>query len=269
MHQHDGVHLPPTTPGPDLPPLRCADTKSLRLFGSTAQAWLLPERAQRAHQAAAPRPALAPCRAAEILAHETIWSSDNLAATPNRFPFLREQMILWPKSTLREPDLELWRVAHAWVAATNGVGLVNSIGAAATIARAHMHLSPERGAFLRGLALREAAVQLDLPQGTAALQAQVPFQLLAIQGEPPDRAMAMWRLSEQRLVPACTIVIEPEHTWLMPRRTETPGGAFPHAIGAAELWGRWCFVDQPSWQVAEGDGLERELTAAGVDWAGR
>ncbi len=253
--------LPPTN-APNLPPLPIAARRTVTLFGAPAELVLLPQRANRRDTPGAARPPFAPCRARTIVADEAIWQADGLAATPNRFPFLREQLLLWPTEPMRDPSLRLWQVAHAWVERTGGVGLLNNIGSAASIARAHVHLGMEQGTFLAALRRRRWEGALDLPAGVTATAADVPFCLLALEGTPERRAEAVWQLAEQRLTPAWNVVVEPQTTWVMPRSAERAAG-FAAAVGAAEVWGRWCFTDEVEWRAASPEGLAGALVGVG------
>jgi hypothetical protein len=264
----------PSIRHPALVPLQVADRKPLTLFGAPAEAVLLPARAYRSDRPSPQRPPFGPCRAEAILRDETLWTSNDgqLAATPNKFPFVRDQLILWPTQPMRDPSLPLWTVAHQWVHAQQGVGMLNNIGAAASIPRAHVHLGNERGGFLPALKTKPSPFALDLPLGVTAEVADLPFCLLVLRGSPEARAEAVWRLAEQRFTPTWNVVVDPEGTWVMPRSREHGGGGgavFAAAVGAAEVWGRWCFASAEAWQkaapgLARPELLEAELGAVGV-----
>ena len=44
---------------------------------------------------------------------------------------------------------------------------------------------------------------------------------------------------------------------------ETPTPHFPAALGASELWGRWCYSDRADFERATAAELERALALAG------
>ncbi len=246
-------------------PVRLAAAREVVVFGAPATVVLLPLRSQRADRPGSQRPAFAPGRADRIVAEEALWRGDGLAATPNRFPFLRDQRILWPTRPAREPDRALWLAAHEWVAAANGTGLLNSIGGAASIARAHVHLSPERLSFLAALPLRPvAAGKLGVAAGVELRAADLPFCLLALRGPAPARSDALLQLAEERFTAAWNVVIDPEVSWVYPRSLETPAPDFPHALGAAELAGRWCHATEATFAAATGAMMERALVNAGM-----
>ena len=62
------------------------------------------------------------------------------------------RVIGFPEGSMRrEPDERMWAAIVGWTDASRGTAMVNTIGAAATIARAHAHLTPERLGFLPSL----------------------------------------------------------------------------------------------------------------------
>ena len=106
---------------------------------------------------------------------------------------------------------------------------------------------------------------IELPAGTELIAADVPFCLLGVRGPATARAKALVRLGEARLCPAWNVVVQDGVAWVYPRRLETPAPHFPFALGAAELWGRWCFVDEAPFQAATSHDLEQALVLAGVE----
>jgi hypothetical protein len=255
---------PPTEPHDSLAPFTPAGERTLRVFGALATLLLVPSRSQRAGAAAPDRPAFARARAERIVGEEAYWRGGGLALTPNRYPFAAGQRILWPESPLREPDEALWAAACTWADAA-GSALVNTIGAAATIGRAHVHLVPGTLPFLSSLHTRPAPQNLiDLPAGAELLAADVPFCLLGVRGSPAARATALVRLCEARLCAAWNVVVQDGVAWVYPRSTETPAPFFPFALGAAEISGRWCYVDEAPFAAATANDLERALETAGM-----
>lgn len=266
LHQ-GGVSAPSCLPNVDDPRLVAyapAAVRRLCVFGAPVEAVLVPARRRRLDAANVARPAFARSRAAGIVAAESIWRGDGMALTPNAFPFAHGQRLLWPLAPLREPDAALWQAAFAWADAAGGAALVNNVGAASSIGRAHAHLCAERLPFLGALPERPCAADLiDVPAGAALVEKDAPFCLLGVRGPAAARALAVVRLAEARLTAAWNVVAQDGATWLLPRRLETPAPHFPHALGAAELWGRWCYVDEAAFAAARDADLEAALVAAG------
>ena len=83
-------------------------------------------------------------------------------------------------------------------------------------------------------------------------------------GSADDRARAASHLIATRLCPAFNLVAEKEIAWVFPRSAvETPAPHFPHALGAAEIWGRWCFEAEAPFHAATPADLERALICCG------
>jgi hypothetical protein len=185
--------------------------------------------------------------------------------TPNRYPFARAQRLLWREGASREPDVCMWRALFEWCTRSGGAALHNTIGAAGTIGRAHAHLLAERLPFLDELPQSPAALDLvDLPAGVELVRKHVPFTLLGVRGEPDAAAAALAELAEARLTAAWNVAVQRDTAWLYPRAREIPAPDFPYALGAAELWGRWCYTDDAAFAAADGARLERALVAAGM-----
>lgn len=258
------------------PGLRAAARRELEVFGIPVELCLLPTRGARSGAPTDDRPALRPDRAGRILAGETVWPNDRageLALTPNRFPFAERQMLLWTRRPEREPTDALLRTACAFVDATVNAdrarfGLWNSIGAAASIPRAHVHLIEDVGGrFLTDPPEIEADdwsdVRASLPEGAAdgveVRRLDLPVLVYSVRGSAADRARAARWLLHLRTAPAANLVIAKDRCYIAPRREEIPAPEFPHALGAAEVWGRWCFVDERAFARATADGLERAM----------
>lgn len=264
--EHLGVDSPPIEPHGSLAPFAPTATRALAVFGAPVEAVLVPGRKARGDRADAGRPPFRRSPAPRILAAESYWRDDVHALTPNRYPFARQQRMLWPLQPRREPDEPMWAAALAWSEAGGGTVLVNTVGAAATIAWAHAHLTPERLGFLAGLREGPGPADLvDLPAGVELVQKDVPCCLLGVRGgDVRARAAAIVALTVARLTPAWNVCVERGTAWLLPRTVETPAPWFPFALGAAELWGRWCYVDEEPFAAATGDALERALVTAGA-----
>lgn len=199
-----------------------------------------------------------------IVEAEATWRDGGLALTGNKFPFARAQTVLWSERPLREPDEDFLDRALSWVDTQGGTLLVNSIGAAASIARAHAHHTDESLPFLAQL--RERPIASDwLPRvdGASCWTKDVPFCLLGVRGPASARKRAVAALQTRRLTAAVNLVSTPGETWVFPRAVETPAPFFPYALGAAEAWGRWCFVDEAAFLAATASDLEQALRLAG------
>jgi hypothetical protein len=256
---------PPVEPHHSLLPFAPAAQRTAVVFGAPVVLAFVPSRKAR-QGAVAARPAFRRCPAERIVADEAFWRGSGLALTPNRYPFAHQQRILWPVTARREPDLPMWTAVVAWAAAANGTALVNTIGAASTIARAHAHLLPERLPFLPALPERRVQTDLiDVPTGVDLVAKDVPFCLLGVRGPAEARAKALVRLATTRLTAACNVVVQDDAAWIYPRRLETPAPHFPFALGAAEAWGRWCYVDEAPFAAATANDLEQALLAAGME----
>lgn len=257
---------PPITSHPSLVAYAALARRELTVFGAPVEAVLVPGRKARAGIAGAARPAFAASRAGQILATEAFWRQDGLVLTPNRYPFAREHRLLWSAEPRREPSAAMWAALCGWAEACGGSAMVNTIGAAATMPRAHAHLTPERLDFLASLPVEPGPADLvELPPGVELVAARVPFCLLGVRGgDAAARAAVLVALAESRQVPCWNVAVQADEAWLYPRSTETPAPHFPYALGAAELWGRWCYVDAEPFEAATGEGLQRAMVAAGV-----
>jgi len=245
-------------------PFAPAARRTLAVHGGEGELVLLPGRVQRPDRPDAGRPAFRAPAAARILAEETAWRGEVLAITKNRYPFAAQQLIAWSARPSREPDAAFLDGWLGLVARLTGSGLLNSIGAAASIAHAHAHATPERLPFLPALRTRPfAAAWLPAVDGAEYACADVPFCLLAVKGPQPARAAALQALQLCRMTAAVNVVAQDEVAWVFPRRTETPAPHFPYALGAAEVWGRWCYAEREPFERATSADLERALALAG------
>ncbi|MCA8977669.1 MAG: hypothetical protein KDC98_23295 [Planctomycetes bacterium] len=259
---------PSLLPDPRLLPFVATRRRELSVFGAPVEAVLVPDRKARQGIAEPLRPPFARPRAADIVAAEAFWRDDGLALTPNRFPFAHQQRILWPTEPDREPDAAMWAAICAWVDASAGTAMVNTIGAAASIARAHAHLTPESLPFLSTIGVDPGPLDLvELPAEVELVVARLPFHLLGIRGgSATARGLTITRLAEARLTPSWNVVVQTGTAWLYPRRVEIPAPHFPSALGAAELWGRWCYVAEEPFAAVSGQALERALIEAGLEY---
>lgn len=247
----------------DLPPFAPAAQRTLPLLGAVAELVFVPARRDRPGQADRHRPALAPGPAARIVERESYWRDGDLALTPNRYPFARGQRILWRTSPAREPDLGFWLAAHRWLEDGGGTVLLNNIGAAATIARAHAHLIDERLPFLSQLPERPLTdAPIEPPPGAELVHKDVPFCVVGVRGPAEARARALMLLADARLTATWNVVADAHASWVVPRTIETPAPDFTAPLGSAEFWGRWCYTDETAFTNATSEQLERALRAA-------
>lgn len=242
-----------------------AASRQLPLFGTTVQLVLLPGRAKRPSRPSLQRSPFQASPADRILASETVWRGHGFAVTPNRYPFANQQVLLWSEEPTREPSTAFLSLLFEWALATDCRGLVNSIGAAASIPRAHAHLTCESQPFLRTVAEQPlTATWLPDVAGVSYWQKDLPTCVLGVRGAPQRRAAALHALQLCRLTAACNLVVDGDTTWIYPRsKHEVPSPHFPFALGAAELWGRWCFLDEESFARTTADDLAQALQMAG------
>jgi hypothetical protein len=237
--------------------------RELPLLGARAELLWLPERAQRPGVPVRGQPPFRSASAERIVAEETVWRAGGLSCTPNRYPFAERQALLWAATPVRELTAEMLALALALEDHAAGTVLLNTVGAAASLPRAHVHLVGERLPFLQQLPQRETPPPSWLPalRDVAVLRLDPPFPALAVglRGPAAARAAAAARLLELRAAPAVNLVSSSGVTWLFPRSgVEIPAPHFPHALGAAELWGRWCYAQREAFERA----TESDLLAA-------
>ncbi len=244
-----------------------AARRTVELFGAVSELAWIPARRHRQGRPGAGRPAFLPQVAPRILAEETVWSNDRVALTPNRHPFGPRHALLWSRTPRREADATLLRAAFDWADRTGGAVLANSIGAAASIPWAHVHLVGEDNPFLPALARCQVAdLPADLDTDEVGIQrAAAPVLLLAVTGPADARAHTVGDLLARRSAAAFNLADQHGTSWLMPRSAvETPAPDFPQAFGAAELWGRWCFDDDAAFGAASASSLERAFVRSGM-----
>jgi hypothetical protein len=152
----------------------------------------------------------------------------------------------------------------------SGTCIVNSLGAAASITRSHLHLLGDRlpflGALPRGPVVPDAVgLAGDLLDCRLwQLQSPVPVVAVGVEGPAADRARIVHRLLECRTTSPFNLVGTDGIAWLFLRLLEIPTPHFPRALGGAELWGRWCFEDPRDMELATAAGLEQAVRLAGV-----
>ncbi len=274
VHNLEMASLPSLPPDPFLltktPAFQPAGRRQLQLFQAEVELCWLPDRSRRQGIADGKRPAILPPRGQQIIQGEAFWENQSLALTPNLFPFGQRQILGWAKEPCREAPLALLDFMFRLQSQCQGAVMLNSLGAAASIAHCHLHLLDERLPFLGQLANQPLpAAELGLaqvPSGVQFLALQAPFPVLGIgiQGDAEDRAAAAHQVLLQRSTPAFNLVGQDDICWIFPRSiVETPAPYFPQALGAAEFWGRWCYMDQEAFETASSQDLEQALRLAG------
>jgi hypothetical protein len=246
-------------------PFSPAERRRLTVFGAPAELVLLPERAARPGKPGADRLLFCTDVVTRILAEETSWQDESIAITPNRYPFAAAQQIYWARRRTREHDAVFLASVFAAVDGCGGAGMINNIGAAASIPHAHAHVTSERLPFLGALRTLPLAADWFSPITSVSLvAADLPLCLIGVRGPAAARALAVATLQMCRMTAAVNMVMQDGTTWLYPRSAiETPAPHFPYALGAAEVWGRWCYSDRAAFTAATSATLERALTTAG------
>lgn len=242
-----------------------AARRKVTLCGGDVELVWLPERASRRRP---PPHVLHTDHAPRILTQEALWRSDRPPAvlTPNRYPFARAAALLWSAEPQREVSADLLDLALSLAEPHGGSVLGNTLGAAATQPRAHLHLVGERSHFLPSLPtepfsppeLDAAALGVDLVR----LAAPYPGLVLGVRGDRQARAHAAAQLLALRATPAANLVSDGDTTWFAPRRCETPTPYFTAPLGCAEIWGRFCFEDEAAFAAADSTSLTQALAAA-------
>ncbi len=241
-----------------------AAVRTVCVFGAQVELAWIPSRAARAGQPGPDRPAFRADAAERILANETLHRESSLTVTPNRYPFARQLALLWAEPAQREASVELLSTAFAWAWRHGGTALLNSIGAASSIARAHVHVTPEQLPFLDQLDEEVLAADwLPRTDGVAFVRKRIPCWFVGVRGSAGDVARAVHALQLRRSSAAFTLVARDRTAWLVPRTLETAPG-FPHPLGSAEAWGRWCYLREDDFVRAVPSQLEQALVASAM-----
>ncbi|MCA8941394.1 MAG: hypothetical protein KDB80_02440 [Planctomycetes bacterium] len=245
---------------------RPAERRELRVFGAPVELLLLPERRSRQGAPSDFRPAFRANPAERIMREEAIWHGDRVVLTPNKFAFAERHALLWTTTPHREAPEHLLESGFAMVERHGGTALGNSIGAAASIQRAHLHLAADELPFLDAVEEQDFALDglVDEFDVETKKLAGVPFVGVGVRGSARERARATARLIELRMTATFTLLARGDTTWVFPRRAETPAPHFPYAVGAAEYWGRWCYGDAEPLAAATSEALERALVESTV-----
>ncbi|MEY3161932.1 MAG: hypothetical protein RIT25_1923 [Planctomycetota bacterium] len=241
-----------------------AAVRHVRVFGATAELAWIPSRAARAGQPGPDRPAFRGDAAERILAGETLHREGPFTVTPNRYPFAPQLALLWAEPAQREASVELLGTAFAWAWRHGGTALLNSIGAASSIPRAHVHVTPEQLPFLDQLDEEPLAAEwLPRTDSVVFVRKRIPCWFVGVRGAAADVARAVHALQLRRSSASFTLVARDRTAWLVPRTLETAPG-FPHPLGSAEAWGRWCYLREEDFARAEPAQLEQALVASGM-----
>lgn len=250
------------------PSFEPAARRRVWVLGAPVELVWTPERARRRGRPGAGRLPFSVCPSARILAEETVWRNEFVALTPNRYPLGERCAILWRHAPEREADAALLEVGLALAEATRGSLLLNTIGAAASIARAHAHLLSERSGFLESFGRRpwngpDPGLGGDVEVYTPG--ERFPGPAVGVSGPLRARAAAAAELLRRRLRPAANLVAVDDMCWVFARTRETPAPHFPHALGAGELWGRFFYTEREDFERASPADLETALRVALAD----
>lgn len=263
----NGADLPDPFAIVPVTPLEVGGRRELQVFGAPAELLWLPRRKERPGAPIGRRPSFQRCRVDAIVASEAVWRRDGVALTGNKFPFSERHCVLWSEQPVREAPVALLEIGIALEERHEATLLLNTTGAAASIARAHVHLVGERLPFLGALPREPLVAEWLEPQPDVSIVRLVPpFPGIAVGliGSPSARARAAHRLLLLRLAPAINVVSTDGVTWLFPHgERETPAPHFPFALGGAELWGRWCYPEREPFLRASASDLEAALRVTG------
>lgn len=257
------------------PPLNLAGCRTAAVFGAPVELVCLPDRLKRGSVPDDTRSGFLPDRASQILRKEEVWRTPGVAMTGNAFPFTERQIILWATEQRREPSIEMLEVAYAIEDDVGGTTIVNSIGAAGSITRSHIHLLGTNNQFFQALPKSRIGpdlVQLDPEQLRSCelwrLDPPFPITVVGVRGLPSERARAIHGLLENRSTASFNLISSHQSSWLVPRSpVETPVPHFRQALGGAEIWGRWCFSDPEAFEQATEADLESAIGLAGIAWS--
>ena len=245
--------------------------RSLAIFGRDFELCYLPSRRERSGVPSASRPSFAPHPGERIRHDEVLWSRGRLVATPNRYPFMAPSMLLWEASGSAREVTEAFLVeAFALCDQLAATLVANTVGASASIPLAHAHLlGPKRSLLAaqesQAWPLVELAGDAELRLMASDPQAGWPLHAAVIDAPDPERrARAVRCLLDQRRHAAANLMLQGSRAFVVPRREEMGGAAFPYAIGAGELSGRFIFPDRQAFREAHSEGLETALARACV-----
>ena len=134
-------------------------------------------------------------------------------------------------------------------------GAVES-GSSSWWGRPKNNLLGERLPLLGQLAERPLrAAPIDLPKGCSLVAKDLDACILGLRGPVGGCADALTRLADARLTPTWNVVLTRDAAWIVPREVQTPAPHFETALGAAEFWGRFCYVDEAAYERATGADL--------------
>lgn len=240
-----------------------AGRRQMPVYGQQVELLYLPGRGRRQGIPGPGIPPFRPSPMARILSEEALWRGQGVTITANPFPFAQRQLLMWAEAPVREVSLEMLEMAITMAERCQGTALLNSTGAAASISRAHLHLIGDQGGFLSKLP--SEVVHPDYLPEDPALECRIctaPFPgfVHILRGPIRSRARASHQLLELRSTPAVNLISTGGQTFIVPRSTlEIPSPHFPHALGAAELFGRWCYADEKAFAEATSADLEKAL----------
>lgn len=236
-----------------------ARRRLLPACGTEISLLLTPWRAARRPGGGTPPPA-GPDVGARVIENEALWEGEGAVLTPNRYPFTEDHLLLWEKRPVREPGPEFLELLLGLCRERKDIlAFVNSIGAAATVSRAHAQLArtgeppPVSRAPVQAVD-RDGLEWAFPPQG-----GPWPGFFARLRGEPAPVARALARLVRLRLCPAFNLSVHGDSAWIFFRRKETARRAYPLPVGALELSGIFLFEAEPSFHVMTPEKVETAL----------
>ncbi len=236
--------------------------RTLRACGSEIPLLLSPWRAARRPGGGTPPPA-APDVGERVIEKEALWKGNGIVLTPNRYPAWKDHLLLWERRPLREPGpaflellLRLCREREDLFA------FVNSIGAAATVSRAHAQVvrlgesPPVAGTPVH--TRPSGSEEIAFPPG----EGPWPAFFARLAGDPPAVARTLARLIRLRLCPAFNLAFSRDKAWIFFRRRESVPSGYPLPLGALELSGLFLFEEEASFLAMTPGGIESSLREA-------
>ncbi len=236
--------------------------RSLEALGLELSLYLTPWRARRRPGGGTPPPA-GPDVGERVIREETLWEGGGTALTPNRYPVAPDHLLLWEKAPLREPrEAFLELLARLCRERWDILAFVNSIGAAATVSRAHAQIarlgSPPPLAAVPAEIRHEGSITLSFPPE----EGPWPAFFARLEGDPGSLASVLARLVRLRLCPAFNLVFHRDRAWIFFRRRETCSSGYPLPVGALELSGIFFFEEESSFRAMTPEGVRATLEEA-------
>ncbi len=230
--------------------------------GTEISLLLTPWRAARRPGGGTPPPA-GPDVGARVIRTEALWEGAGAVLTPNRYPFTEDHLLLWEKEPVREPRRGFLELLLGLCREREDIlAFVNSLGAAATVSRAHAQLArtgePPPLSKARVHTISRNGMELAFPPG----EGPWPAFFVRLRGETAPAAEALDRLLRLRLCASFNLVFQGDAAWIFFRRREIAPGAYTLPIGALELSGIFLFEEESSFLAMTPEGIESALREA-------